>query len=619
VSLSASKTDYAENEDIVLAFAHPDNPGSDAWIGLWPADSDPGALPQDRPYWNYICSDDQDSGYVCPSHPTAGSVTLNSDAAGSEAWPLTCGLWRAYLIESETSDAPYVAVAVSEAFTVGGYTTCEGQVCNAVPEDGLSSSAHLVPTEGATISKIAFSSCYVPNAQNDPALWQHVRTNFGSSHSVWNWLGDNMYEDSENSQQKRFAYYQARTHPYYVNYGPVAEPKIPVTGTWDDHDYAFNDAGDNYACRQASQNEFVYHFNIPESDPRHPAYAGGQQAGVYSSNMFTTDTSAPGIHLINLDARYHRSPTFSVHGRCERTSTMLGETQWTWLESELSRPSEIKVIGSGVQVLPPTHRQRSLSDYCAYDKSGGTFDTANAEMGEGEGFDGSQWESWAEIPQERTRLLKLVQESINAGNAKQIVFISGDSHWAEMMAKEIPARSGQPAVTVYEVTGSGIDQKWPFDILNSNRLRPENYGYRNRRNLKGQIPKGQNRKGRKDPVQAPQGKSASPGMRQRKLQKPAPKTPMPTVPPADAPTSSPTPIPPSPIKSITYSGMNTCSGDSLHICSAKANYGGIEVDWGSNELHLVIYTPFQTVQEAARVIIDIGSAASTASHENIFE
>ena len=222
-------------------------------------------------------------------------------------------------------------------------------VCNASPEDPSPQNTHLVPSEGSQIAKIAFGSCYSPPSQTGPDLWQHVRSLFGSN-SVWVWLGDNMYRDTNDSQGKREGYNAARNDVYYSTYGPVAEPKIPTTGTWDDHDYGINNYGNNYECRQASQNEFVYHFNIPNTDPRHPAYVGGQQAGVYSSYMFETNTGQDGIHLINLDARYHRSPTFATYGTCEgASSTILGVEQWTWLANELNRPSEIKVIASGIQ------------------------------------------------------------------------------------------------------------------------------------------------------------------------------------------------------------------------------------------------------------------------------
>jgi alkaline phosphatase D len=262
-------------------------------------------------------------------------------------------------------------VAESGAFTIASAETFDE--CNASPAEWSPQNTHLVPTEGARINKVAFGSCFDPtNQKAGPALWQHVRKTFGGNGAIWNWLGDNMYKDTNDSQAKRQAYNSARGDSYYSQYGPVADPKIPTTGTWDDHDFGYNNDGDNYVCRESSQNEFVYHFNLPETDPRHPAYAGpdGQRKGVYSSYMFSTDTGSAGIHLINLDCRYHRSPTYIEYGTCQGAlSTMLGSDQWEWLENELKRPSEIKVIGSGIQVLPPTNLERNISDYCAYGKS----------------------------------------------------------------------------------------------------------------------------------------------------------------------------------------------------------------------------------------------------------
>ena len=105
--------------------------------------------------------------------------------------------------------------------------------------------------------------------------------------------------------------------------------------------------------------------------------------------MFKKPSSTTnGIHLINLHARYHRSATFSNYGTClGAASTMLGAEQWLWLEGEMfSRTSEIKIIGTGTQVLPPLYRGRILDDYCAYDGPGGTFDQAITEIGEDSSF-----------------------------------------------------------------------------------------------------------------------------------------------------------------------------------------------------------------------------------------
>jgi alkaline phosphatase D len=125
--------------------------------------------------------------------------------------------------------------------------------------------------------------------------------------------------------------------------------------------------GKEYRCRKESKNEFVYHFNVPSIDPRHPNQGSSQQEGIYSSYMFRKDESTPnGIHLINLDARYHRSPTYDIYGPCEgAASSMLGPKQWSWLTNELlNRTSVIKVIASGTQ--SPTFRLTILRSYFCF-------------------------------------------------------------------------------------------------------------------------------------------------------------------------------------------------------------------------------------------------------------
>jgi len=440
----------------------------------------------------------------------------------------------------------------------------DGMCCNATVEVSTQN-AHLPPRDGMLINSIAFGSCFKPNLQSNKQLWKHFRANFNASHSLWNWLGDNMCANSNQMNDKCTACDAAHDNTHCAACGPVADPKIPATGTWDDHDHGWNNFGNNCACPDLSQVEFVHHFGIPESDPRHPRQGETQRKGVHSAYMFAkpqTDNKSQkcsenatnatatattknnnGIHLINLDARSHRSPTFSEYGTCQHeNSTMLGDIQWAWLEQELlTRTSEIKILASGTQVLPPLHRKtRNLEAYCAYDGPGQSFDQSIASIGEDDAdqFEGTEYESWAELPQERAKLLRLVQRSIHRGMAKQILFISGDQHWAEITVKTIPATDNLMAVTVLEVTASGIDQNWPHDIDNTNRMQVDQ----------------------------------------------------------------------------TYHGVvtmetaerdeNTCTDNRFHVCRAQANYGGIRVDWERNQIELAIYTPHATEVVAARVTLD---------------
>lgn len=195
----------------------------------------------------------------------------------------------------------------------------------------------------------------------------------------------------------------------------------------DDHDFGANNQGNDYKCRKESQGEFAIHFNLSPSDPRHPAQGVNQRKGVYSANMFTKPIAAGGgygIHVINLDARSGRDPTFSSYGACQGSSSrMLDDAQWAWLDTELARPSVVKIISSGTQVLPPTDQSRSLSSYCAYDGPGGSFESSIAAVGESAASVGTDYESWGELPQERTKLLQKCQKAINDGFAQVCLMV----------------------------------------------------------------------------------------------------------------------------------------------------------------------------------------------------
>jgi len=208
---------------------------------------------------------------------------------------------------------------------------------------------------------------------------------------------------------------------------------------------------------------------------------------------------------------------------------MLGDIQWAWLGHKLlTLMSEIKIIASGTQVLPPLHRKtRNLEAHCACDGTNGTFDQSIASIGKDDAdqFEGTEHESWAELPQERNKSLRLVQRSIHRGMAKQILFISGDQHWAEIMVKTTPAVDNLTAVTVLEATASGVDQNWPHDVDNANRMQV------------GQTCNG-------------------------------------VV-----------------MMEMAERDENACLGHRFHVCHAQANCGGIHVVWERNQMELAICTP----------------------------
>ena len=355
------------------------------------------------------------------------------------------------------------------SFSVSGFSCVEAT-------GDISPNSHLAAAGIIHISKIAFGSCIKPSTYESSTFWGDVRK---FNPDLWLWLGDNMYADGIDLDYKRREYNRVRDEPSYSSHGLVKpDAKIPVMATWDDHDFGSNNAGNNYVCLKQSQDEFVIHFNIPPTDPRHTDYPDGQQKGVYNAKMFPQ----PGlhdnaVHVIMLDARTDRDPTYSTYGNCEgANSHMLSDEQWQWLDTQLEETSIVKIIASGIQVLQPTDLTRTQTTYCADDShSGGdttTFLDSIKSVSEDSNWVGTNYESWGEMPKERLKLLGKAQKAINDGKTKAVIFVSGDQHWGELMAKRMPdSPNFGSSQVLYEITSSGIYQNWSGMDGNSNRLR----------------------------------------------------------------------------------------------------------------------------------------------------
>mmetsp|Transcript_15451 Transcript_15451/g.23322 ORF Transcript_15451/g.23322 Transcript_15451/m.23322 type:complete len:779 (+) Transcript_15451:122-2458(+) len=576
---------YSTGDVIIVSFHRSsDDATSRDWISITLRGQSPPSI-----LWQYVCG----GKTPCSDAISSGTLQFSADSLSDNDYDV-----------SYFHNDGYTRIGVPAEFSVNhpnGDPTCSAAY------GSISSVTHVPPVEGSVLSTIAFGSCYAPSYQTSDQLWKHLRET--TAPDLWMWLGDNMYSDGTDMEAKRQAYNTARENLYYATHGPVAEPKIPVMGTWDDHDYAANNQGNDYSCGMQSQNEFVHHMGIDSTDPRHPAQGDGQRKGIYSSNMFARPASAGGgngVHVIALDARSGRDPTFSSYGTCLGENTkMLNDEQWEWLEKELNRPSVVKVIASGTQVLPPTDQSsRSLDAYCAYDDEAGTFLDAIAAVGEDENSLGTHYESWGEIPQQRAKLLQLCQKAINGGSTQHIVFISGDQHWAEIMAKKMPASDEfGPSVVLHELTASGIDQHWNEPVDNSNRLRVRSADYKgdgvfvNECNFP--FTYGGVQYNECTDVEEPRPwcsiQTSSNGQHVTGqwgycLEEEAEL-----------------------VQKVVFSGENTCTDQLAHICTAQANYGVIDVDWEAAEISLKVFTPFESSPLAASHTISLYGSDSSAA------
>ncbi|MFO0864903.1 MAG: alkaline phosphatase D family protein [Gemmataceae bacterium] len=269
---------------------------------------------------------------------------------------------------------------------------------------------------GKPLSRIGFGSCA---KQDKPQpIWDAV---IETKPELFVLLGDNIYADTQDMELMRAKYKLFGEQAGFIK----LKQACPVMATWDDHDYGGNDAGAEYPKRKESQQIFLDFFGIPKDDPRRT------QEGVYSSQIF----GPPGkrVQVVLLDGRYHRSPLKKgfeagepgegIRGiyvpNTDVGATMLGETQWRWLEQQLKQPADIRIIGSGIQVVADEH--------------------------------GS--EIWGNFPGERSRLFKLIRDT----KAEGVILLSGDRHLAEISRLPADPIAGV-GYALLDITSSSLNE-----------------------------------------------------------------------------------------------------------------------------------------------------------------
>jgi alkaline phosphatase D len=276
------------------------------------------------------------------------------------------------------------------------------------------------------VSKIAFGSC---GDQRNP---QPVLDLVVAHHpDIFVYLGDNIYADTYDTLQLKACYDTLGMKPEFQR----LKKNVPLFATWDDHDYGWNDIGKYYPYKKQSKQLFLDFFGEPQGSERR------KHEGVYTSYMF--EGRGRKVQLILLDNRSFRSDLRIYRGELSheekffypldyyphqiKDSTILGEEQWKWLEEELKKPADVRIIGSGSQF-------------------GVTY---------------NGYEAWANFPHEKQRFLDLIKKT----KANGVLFISGDVHYAEI--SRINEKGLYP---VYDVTASGITSTWLFSTPNDNRI-----------------------------------------------------------------------------------------------------------------------------------------------------
>lgn len=286
----------------------------------------------------------------------------------------------------------------------------------------------------AVLSRIAFGSCSHQGMTKGmaQAIWKPL---VASRPDLFLFLGDNIYADTYDAGLKWQKYQQLAALPGFK----ALKRTAPILATWDDHDYGLNDSGSEFRERVSSQKLFLDFFGVPENSPRR------RREGVYHAEVF----GPPGrrVQVILLDTRYFRGPLLRNPDKgpdegkyipnTDRSVTLLGPAQWAWLSDQLSRPAELRLLISSIQVLAQDHG----------------------------------WERWMALPHERAKLFNLIRSS----GAEGVIILSGDRHIAELSVM----KNGPGGYPLYDLTSSGLVMSYPIENEPNRWRRGELYNEKN--------------------------------------------------------------------------------------------------------------------------------------------
>ncbi len=293
------------------------------------------------------------------------------------------------------------------------------------------------------ITRLAFGSC---NHQlRSQAHWAAIAS---ANPQLFLFIGDNNYGDQgwngdAQLSSLREAYRVQANTPELAAF----RAKVPMMVTWDDHDYGFNDGGGSFAFKNWAETIYETFWDASADVKSRP--------GVYESRMFGPEGKR--AQVIMLDTRFFRSDLETLDYTPERpplgpykpsadpAKTMLGAAQWQWLEAELAKPADLRIVVSSIQVITDAH------DY----------------------------ENWENLPLERQKFYKLLAGRADSG----LVLLSGDRHAGGIYTETPEAAGGE---RFWELTSSSLNYSFSSTAANTARepdpkrvtdfISEENYG-----------------------------------------------------------------------------------------------------------------------------------------------
>lgn len=288
-------------------------------------------------------------------------------------------------------------------------------------------------SQNEPVSEILFGSC-IQESQATPIFKTLLKHR--PHPDLFLFLGDNIYADTKDPAIMREKYETLRANPEFDQ----LTRSLPILATWDDHDFGWNDAGSDYALRDEAEQIFLDFWKIDPSSPQR------QRPGIYTEQSY----GPPGkrLQVILLDTRFFRSTLAKGERRVggpyvpstAPDKTMLGEAQWRWLEAQLRKPADARIVVSSIQLVA----------------------------------DDAGQECWANFPRERQRFFDLVATT----QAQGVIIVSGDRHWSELSQESVIA-----PYPIFDLTSSSLNQTHPRGTPTENKHRflentfhQQNYG-----------------------------------------------------------------------------------------------------------------------------------------------
>ncbi len=244
-------------------------------------------------------------------------------------------------------------------------------------------------------------------------------------------LGDNIYGDTKVMDTLKAKYNRLGSKPSFQN----LKNNVPILATWDDHDYGWNDIGKHYEFKEASKEIFLDFFEEPNDSERR------KHTGIYHTHFHKYGDQI--LQIILLDNRTFRDDLIPYNGEydddkrynfyhldyakhSDPSKTLLGAEQWAWLENQLSKPADLRIICSGTQF----------------------------------GIEWNGYEAWANFPHEQNKMLELIKKT----KANGVIFLTGDVHYSEI------SKLKTDFYPIYDFTSSGLSSTWKFATPNKNRI-----------------------------------------------------------------------------------------------------------------------------------------------------